>query len=468
MGNHPDRNTQNDEQPTDPFLPNSSGSTTYQNGALLIDVEQNPDPQARRLSLSADGGRRHSRTGSDVEAMLPFLQAAASSSGGFAIWPWGNMMEEPKEECKICLMEHPVSEMMVLESCGHRFCKECLTHWYTNKITEGEVDLVCMYLDESTGKCMQPLSEEEIQAIVSAETFSKYERFKRMQDKLMRECPFCSHTQRGDPKNPEMVCENCGQIYCFLHSNAHPNETCEEYTARMEEEFRKNREAAGKDCKECPGCGIVVEKTQGCNHMTCTKCKTEFCYVCGADITGPDAVFEHYRNGDCQQFDFNLDNNPFFRLVRSMISLYMAVLFLPMILVAFVLCIPLFPVAFCRSTDKSSSAVCRYWRNNYFFMCNQWIFIIFIASPLLLASLIIVLPFSLCLISPHDGCEPVRQCIRTVYSSLMMILMVTLFFPLMAVLFLMCCCVCLFEPAMLDPQYGQQEEIPRADRDDFV
>ena len=41
---------ENDEQPTDPFLPNSSGSTTYQNGALLIDVEQNPDPQGRNTS----------------------------------------------------------------------------------------------------------------------------------------------------------------------------------------------------------------------------------------------------------------------------------------------------------------------------------------------------------------------------------------------------------------------------------
>ncbi|KZT20950.1 hypothetical protein NEOLEDRAFT_812829 [Neolentinus lepideus HHB14362 ss-1] len=29
----------------------------------------------------------------------------------------------------------------------------------------------------------------------------------------------------------------------------------------------------------CPGCGAPVERTQGCDHMTC-RCKTQFCYKC--------------------------------------------------------------------------------------------------------------------------------------------------------------------------------------------
>ena len=31
---------------------------------------------------------------------------------------------------------------------------------------------------------------------------------------------------------------------------------------------------------KCPKCKFYVEKTEGCNHMTC-KCSTEFCYLCG-------------------------------------------------------------------------------------------------------------------------------------------------------------------------------------------
>jgi len=419
-------------------------STTYQNGAVLIDADPPSAPPQRR-------GRRHSRSASDVETVLPLFHAAAANNGFAGIWPFGGI--EVREECKFCFDEKPVSQMTQLH-CGHRFCNECLSRWYTSKIVDGEIDLKCRYPDDLTGDCMEPLLEEEIKAIVSQDTFAKYERFKRMEDQRMRECPYCTEIQRGDPSKPMMSCNNCEQIYCYVHSNAHgPEMTCEEYDEKNKEEFIKNREAAGKDAKECPGCGILVQKSQGCNHMTCTKCSTEFCYVCGANITGEENVIRHYQEGNCDQFDFNLNNNPFFCVVRMLINIYMAILFLPMLFVAFTLCIPFFPVAMCRSTDKSARAIFRYWRLNYFFMCNQWLFVIFVASPLLLISLVIVLPFSLCLINTQDGCEPVRQSIRTIYTSLMTILMVALFFPLMVVLFTLCCCVCLARPAMLDPHY---------------
>jgi ariadne-1 len=32
--------------------------------------------------------------------------------------------------------------------------------------------------------------------------------------------------------------------------------------------------------KECPKCNSTIEKNGGCNHMTCRKCKHEFCWMC--------------------------------------------------------------------------------------------------------------------------------------------------------------------------------------------
>ena len=32
--------------------------------------------------------------------------------------------------------------------------------------------------------------------------------------------------------------------------------------------------------KECSKCQSTIEKNGGCNHMTCKKCKYEFCWVC--------------------------------------------------------------------------------------------------------------------------------------------------------------------------------------------
>ncbi|KAG7664859.1 uncharacterized protein J8A68_001617 [[Candida] subhashii] len=38
------------------------------------------------------------------------------------------------------------------------------------------------------------------------------------------------------------------------------------------------------DVKECPNCGVVIEKTDGCNKMKCSECNTSFCFLCGDRI----------------------------------------------------------------------------------------------------------------------------------------------------------------------------------------
>ena len=31
--------------------------------------------------------------------------------------------------------------------------------------------------------------------------------------------------------------------------------------------------------KDCPKCKVVIEKSWGCNHMKCTQCGADFCWV---------------------------------------------------------------------------------------------------------------------------------------------------------------------------------------------
>jgi len=38
----------------------------------------------------------------------------------------------------------------------------------------------------------------------------------------------------------------------------------------------------------CPGCQLAGRKDDACTHMTCTKCSTEWCYVCGLDVESCD------------------------------------------------------------------------------------------------------------------------------------------------------------------------------------
>ena len=36
----------------------------------------------------------------------------------------------------------------------------------------------------------------------------------------------------------------------------------------------------------CPKCGVMINKTGGCVHIMCTKCKHEFCWLCLGDYYG--------------------------------------------------------------------------------------------------------------------------------------------------------------------------------------
>ena len=69
----------------------------------------------------------------------------------------------------------------------------------------------------------------------------------------------------------------------------HEGRTCEEEQARIEREEEANVNdgllndlAVAEGMQRCPkqSCGVMVDRSSGCNHMTCVICKHEFCYVC--------------------------------------------------------------------------------------------------------------------------------------------------------------------------------------------
>jgi hypothetical protein len=45
------------------------------------------------------------------------------------------------------------------------------------------------------------------------------------------------------------------------------------------------------DVKECPGCGVDVEKSSGCNHITC-PCGTHWCWAC-RHVGDATTIYDH-------------------------------------------------------------------------------------------------------------------------------------------------------------------------------
>jgi hypothetical protein len=80
-------------------------------------------------------------------------------------------------------------------------------------------------------------------------------------------------------------CSDCGYKHCTAHQTEwHEGETCEQYTKRTSRNIAAEEQASSKEVerisKACPGCDSKIEKIDGCNHMTCAKCRYEFCWCC--------------------------------------------------------------------------------------------------------------------------------------------------------------------------------------------
>ncbi|CDQ68519.1 unnamed protein product [Oncorhynchus mykiss] len=64
--------------------------------------------------------------------------------------------------------------------------------------------------------------------------------------------------------------------------------------------------AGGRSCsdsdmpiKQCPMCGVYIERNQGCAQMLCKSCKHTFCWYCLQNLDG-DIFLRHYDKGPCR------------------------------------------------------------------------------------------------------------------------------------------------------------------------
>ncbi|KAK8865969.1 hypothetical protein IAR55_001118 [Kwoniella newhampshirensis] len=60
------------------------------------------------------------------------------------------------------------------------------------------------------------------------------------------------------------------------------------------EEDEANKKWLEGSTRACAGCGVRVEKSHGCNHMTCGRCNAHFCYRCGGAIK-PTDPYKHFN-----------------------------------------------------------------------------------------------------------------------------------------------------------------------------
>ena len=94
-------------------------------------------------------------------------------------------------------------------------------------------------------------------------------------------------------KSEFFECDKCSIRYC---------KKCKQPISEShecKEEDLETIRCIQENSRECPCCGVMVQKSQGCNHMFCTICHTGFCYRTGRvlkDSEQTNTLFTEWRN----------------------------------------------------------------------------------------------------------------------------------------------------------------------------
>lgn len=212
--------------------------------------------------------------------------------------------------CHICY--EFTSENMAKFSCGHQYCKECFTAYIDNAISQRNLrNIRCPHYN-----CYdRELSAHELEAFISKEQHAKINDI-QTQDWLSKQsnikhCPTpdCKHAfinESGCQSNKE--CPGCHIVYCTQCMSKHPDYlSCDAARDQLTSaEDKANHQWKAQHSKQCPECHTFIEKNNGCDHMTCSKCRYEFCWKClqkypcdilrCQDIAGQPAEVHDFNN----------------------------------------------------------------------------------------------------------------------------------------------------------------------------
>ncbi|GAB7347581.1 hypothetical protein MBLNU459_g4464t3 [Dothideomycetes sp. NU459] len=193
--------------------------------------------------------------------------------------------------CDICCDDSPGLDTFAMK-CGHRFCVDCYRQYLAQKIKEeGEAARI-----RCPGEgCNQIVDSKSLDALVTDDLKKRY------QDLLTRTyvddkdnlkwCPApncvyavdCAVKQKELAKIVPTVHCDCGHNFCFGCTLTDHQPTPCVLVKKWLKKCEDDSETANwisANTKECPRCNSTIEKNGGCNHMTCRKCKHEFCWMC--------------------------------------------------------------------------------------------------------------------------------------------------------------------------------------------
>ncbi|KAF4611182.1 hypothetical protein D9613_007285 [Agrocybe pediades] len=255
---------------------------------LLGDGNVKLDLASRPCKITVKGGEEAKH---HLQRLLEESRAKAAFHEGAGLPNFG-----VTETCPICMDEVSNPEEL---ACGHTYCSGCLKLFLTSAADGKKFPIVCIANDAS---CNVPLSIPFIRRFLPVQAFQGLVEaaFLLHLDQHAQELkycttPDCKQIYRHRTDVAVLKCPSCFSTICAAcDEDAHEDMTCAErrlHSNPEEQERLNNALATANGYKKCPQCSIWIEKTEGCNHMTC-KCGAHICWRC-MGIFSVNEIYEH-------------------------------------------------------------------------------------------------------------------------------------------------------------------------------
>ncbi|KAL4455066.1 hypothetical protein ABPG74_006448 [Tetrahymena malaccensis] len=210
-------------------------------------------------------------------------------------------------ECPICCQTKKNDDLVLLK-CGHSFCQECLKEHINSLISQGKRSFdffTCLH-------CSLRLDPVELFSMLTDKQRSQIDEYYKDRNINFKcpnqKCGLQSKIQEKECLLKELfvtscckskVCSKCKQLY-------HPDTKCQSQIKEMIDQIGAYREQQTTEnamlFRFCPVCFQFAFKDEGCDHVTCIKCKSDFCFSCSAPRPSILGHGNHYHRQQCRYF----------------------------------------------------------------------------------------------------------------------------------------------------------------------